>query len=292
LESVAGAEEFDLVEQRVMALGALRQVVDAFPREEDYETIAIDRYAAGAGSNPLYEFWRAAGKATAERICGANVRLLDGDPFLVRRIRALCPDVAASGTNLGIVTAASAAAEWAGALTLYGARFVRHDLADVVLFDTITRQADPAASPLSGDRLKLTASDGRGGESLAMDGRLDTRWGSHAPQRPGMTFTIELPEPTDVAWVKVRIGRFARDRARALSIETSPDGERWDRRDVPTIMPGIRWNGDVPEVSRDGDLDLRIDAQRARFVRLVNHGESTWLDWSIAEVAIEGRPSR
>src|SRR5882724_208433 len=284
LESVAGTEEFDRVAQSTIELRALRQVKNAFPAEIDQETIGLTRYAAGPGSHPLYDFWQKAGQQTADRICAADTRLLDGDPFLMRRIRARCPSVAAGGKNIGVVVGSSAAEEWADALTLYGARFVRHDLAGVDLLDGISPQPMAGGAPLSGEHWKLEASDGHGTEARAVDGRLDTRWASRGPQRPGMTYTVEFDVPTDVTWAKIRMGRLGLDRARALAFETSADGEHWQRRDVPTVVTGIRWNGKIPEENADGNVDLWVNARGIRFFRLVNLGESSRFDWAIVEL--------
>jgi hypothetical protein len=136
----------------------------------------------------------------------------------------------------------------------------------------------------------LEASHGRGSERLAVDGSLATRWGSHAPQRPGMRFTIRFPQPTDVSWLKIRMGHLTSDRARRLALETSVDGEHWNRRELPTVVDGIRWRDGVPEENADGDLDLWVNARGVRALSLVNEGESSRFDWSIAELEIDGRP--
>jgi 4-amino-4-deoxy-L-arabinose transferase-like glycosyltransferase len=287
LESVPGADAFDRVRQQIIPLQALRQVADRFPSEVDVDSIALTQYAAGPGSNPLYDFWKRSGAATLERVCGAGTRLLDGDPFLVRRVRAHCPAVAASGRNVGVLVGAVAAPEWEQALALYGARFVRHDLAGVVLLDGLAPQ--PQASRLSPDDWTLEASDGRGTEREAVDGSMQTRWRSRAPQRPGMTFSIGFAEPTDVRWVKIRMGHLRLDRARALSFETSSDGSRWERRDVPAVLDGLRWEGEEPVENSNGDVDLWVNADGIRFLRLENRGESSHFDWSIVEVEIDGQ---
>jgi hypothetical protein len=290
LESVPGAESFDRVRQQIIPLRALRQVENRYPSEVDVDTIALTQYAAGPGSNPLYDFWKQRGAATLERVCGADTRLVDGDPFLVRRVRAHCPSVASSGRNAGVLVGAAAAPEWEKALALYGARFVRHDLAGVVLLDALFPQ--PQATRLSPEHWTLEASDGRGTEPDAVDGRMDTRWRSRGPQRPGMTFTIRFDEPTDVRWVKIRMGHVGLDRARLLSFETSSDGTRWDRRDVPAPFDGLWWDGDTPTVNSNGDVDLWVNTSGVRFLRLLNRGESSHFDWSIVELEVDGERAR
>ena len=107
-----------------------------------------------------------------------------------------------------------------------------------------------------------------------------------------MTFTIDFPAPTDVSWLRIRTGGLATDRARGLVVETSVDGEHWDRRNLPTVVDGIRWRDGVPEENAAGDLDLWLNAPGLRAIRLVNHGESSHFDWSMAEIEILGTAKR
>jgi hypothetical protein len=285
LEGVRGAEEFEPIDHPVWSISALAQAEDRFPTEVSQDSITITRYAAGRGSDPLYDLWKRDGERIASALCREEVRLLGGRGSLLRRVRAACPASGVSGRTMGYIVGDAESGVWQRALEAYGARFVRRDLGGVVLFDEIGPQ--PKGTPLSPDDWTVEASDGRGSAPLAVDGRLDTRWGSHAPQRPGMTFTIGFPRPTDVSWLKIRMGRFATDRARGLVVETSIDGERWNRLELPAVVDGIRWRDGVPEENADGDLDLWVNASGLRALRLVGRGESSRFDWSIAEVEIE-----
>jgi hypothetical protein len=105
-----------------------------------------------------------------------------------------------------------------------------------------------------------------------------------------MRFTIRFPRSTDVSWLKVRMGRFTSDRARRLVLETSVDGEHWNRRELPPVVDGIRWRDDVPAENADGDLDLWVNAGGIRALSLVSESESSRFDWSIAELEIDGGP--
>jgi hypothetical protein len=287
LEAVPGAEEFDPVEQPVWWISALAQAEDRFPTETSQEIMTLNRYAAGRGSDPLYDLWKREGKRIADVLCGEGVRILGGDRFLLRRMRGRCPGSGVSGRTMGYLVGDAESAAWQQALEAYGARFVRRDLGGVVLFDEIAPQ--PTGPLLFPTECTLEASDGHGSERLAVDGDLGTRWASHAPQRRGMRFTIRFPRPTDVSWLKIRMGRFTTDRARRLVLEISFDGEHWDRRELPTVVDGIRWRNGVPEENADGDLDLWLNARGVRALALVNEGESSRFDWSIAELEVYGR---
>ena len=72
-------------------------------------------------------------------------------------------------------------------------------------------------------------------------------------------------------------------------LETSVDGEHWKQLELPTVIDGIRWRDDVPEANADGDIDLWVNVEGVRALSLVNGGESSRFDWSIAELEIYGR---
>jgi hypothetical protein len=287
LEDVPGAEAFDLIERPVWWMSALAQAEDRFPTETAQDVTTLARYAAGRGSDPLYELWKREGSRITGVLCGDGVRLLGGNRFLVRRVHAGCPASGVSGRTMGYLVGDAESAAWQEALEAYGARFVRRDLGGVVLFDQIAPQ--PIGPRLSATDWTLEATHGRGSERLAVDGSLDTRWGSHAPQRPGMRFTVRFPKPTDVSWLKIRMGQLTSDRARRLVLETSIDGEHWKRQELPTVIDGMRWQDGVPEENAAGDLDLWVNVRGVRALSLVNDGESSRFDWSIAELEIYGR---
>jgi hypothetical protein len=291
LETRPGGQEFDLVAHPEFHFRALDQTEDRFPNKFSEDFMTFSRYAAGPGSNALYAFWKREGGRVSESVCGAQVRLLGGDPFLVRHVRARCTDPESRRQSLGYLVGEAEAPVWERALTLYGARFVRHDLAGVVLFDEVAPRVTAGMKRLSPVGWSIEASDGKGSEWLALDGKLETRWGSRAPQRPGMAFTIQFPQPTDLGWVKIRMGRLATDRARRLAFETSEDGSQWKREELPTVLDGIFWEDETPVENGDGNLDLWVGERGVRFLRLVNLGESSHLDWSIAELEVDGAPS-
>ena len=292
LEEVPGTEDFETVDHDAWWISVLDQVEDRFPTEISQDYLTLTRYAAGRGSDPLYDFWKHEGERVVHAVCDRAVSLLGGNRFLLRHVRAACPTAGVGGRTMGYLVGEAESDIWQRTLESYGARFVRRDLGGVVLFDEVAPQGDPHATPLSPSSLSLEASDGRGSERLALDGRLETRWGSGAPQRRGMTFRVGFAEPTDVTWVRIRMGQLGRDRARALALETSVDGEHWNRQEVPTAVDGIRWKDGIPEENARGDLDLWVNCRGIRALRLVNLGQSSRFDWSIAELEIDGRPSR
>ncbi len=291
LEDVEGAEDFEIQDHPVWWLRVLGAVEDKFPSETFEDIVTLSRYAAGPRSDPLYEFWSREGPRVVRTICEGGVHLLGGNRFLVRRVVRDCPAAGVPARSMGYLVGESESAMWQATLEVYGARFVRRDLGQAVLFDEVTPRSDPEARRLSPASWTLQASSGEASAPLAVDGRLDTRWGSRAPQRPGMSFEVRFPEPTVVAWVRIRMGRYGTDRAMALALETSVDALRWARRAVPKVVDGIRWSDGRPEENANGDLDLWVDGRGLRGLRLVDLGESSRFDWSIAELEIDGRPT-
>ena len=292
LEDTPGAEAFDPIGANWITLHTLAEAADRFPTEFWDGGILVNRYAAGPGSDPLYDLWQREGERIIADVCGRSVRLLGGSGFLVRRVRARCNVAAGAEQSLAYLVGADEAAGWERTLGLYGARFVRSDLDGVVLLDAIAPEQAPRAAPLATAPWKIEASDGRMTERLAVDGRIETRGGSGTPQRPEMTYTVELPEPTDVSWVRVRMGHLGNDRARSLAFATSVDGTRWKREELPRVVDGIVWQDGVPVENSNGDVDLWVNERSVRFVRLINLEKHSRFDWSIAELSIEGSPSR
>jgi hypothetical protein len=268
----------------------LSEVQDQYPLGFSTFDLWFARYEAGAGSEALLHDWKTEGDRLSEAVCATGVHLLGGNRFLVRRVRERCKQ--ASGEGLGYLTTESEAPRWEQWLTLFGTRFRRVDLDGAVLFDSLAPRSMAGAERLSPAGWKAHANVGPGDEALAFDGRLETRWGSGGPQRRGMAFTIELPQATDISWLRIRMGSFTRDCARSLAVETSTDGDRWQRLEAPLMAKSIRWRDGVPEEHTDGNLDLWLDRRGVRFVRLVNLSEHPHLDWSIPELEIDGTPAR
>lgn len=288
IDALPGAEDFEPIDHPVWWIHVLDQAEDRFPTTIAEDSLVLNTYAAGKGSDPSYELWKRSGAEIARSLCDAGVQVVGGDGFLLRHAHAACPSSGVRGRTVGYLVADGDAQVWQDALEAYGARFVRRPLEGLVLFDEIRpRDAAPA---LASDRFTLGASGGVESARLVLDGRLDTRWGSQAPQHPGMSFTIGFAEPTSVSWLRVRSGPFGTDRARQVALETTRDGTHWQRRAIPAVIESLRWNGALPEENANGDRDLWIGEDGLRGVRLVNLSESSHFDWSIAEIAVEGKP--
>ncbi|MGH7856848.1 MAG: discoidin domain-containing protein, partial [Candidatus Binatia bacterium] len=249
-ERLPAREEFELVEETSIRLRTLAEVRDRFPRRFLDVRLPVVRYAAGADDDPAYRRWKARGDRLAAEVCPVEVRLVGGSRDLVRRLTRRCALAGAPQRSAAVLAETEEAAAWRDWLDAFGARYVPNAIGDAILFLDVAPRRRASHGRLLPAGFAVTASSGRGGERLALDGDPATRWASRAPQAAGMSFTVEFPEPVDVSRVRVRSGRFPHDRARALAWETSIDGERWERRDVPLERGAIRWRDDAsPEVN-------------------------------------------
>ena len=147
---------------------------------------------------------------------------------------------------------------------------------------------DPVAiREISPARWRAIASPAPEIASLAFDRDAETRWESRAPQRPGMTFTLDLDQAERVAMVSWLPGMF-QDVPRGIRLETSLDGARWRTIvDVPTYQGPLYWgwNHPIGRVRR-GRVELRFPPHEARHLRLTQTGEDAYYAWSMREVYV------
>jgi hypothetical protein len=119
--------------------------------------------------------------------------------------------------------------------------------------------------------------------ALALDGRVDTRWGSGGPQSPGQTFEVEFNVPTIISGVKYSYGSWFNDRPAELQVEVEdPSGVRsvvLSRRESP---------GTLHLSARDPHFTLRFTPFLVKKIILTQMGRHPVLDWSIAELSFFG----
>lgn len=136
------------------------------------------------------------------------------------------------------------------------------------------QQFDPPALE-NRDSWKLAASHGRDKLRSALDGNQRSRWDTGTVQRPGMWFTIELPEPVEVLALTLDTRGSNDDYPRGYVVQTSVDGENWspvaDGRGVHPVTE-IELNSPKP----------------SRHIRITQTGSSPNKYWSIHELAIKG----
>lgn len=132
---------------------------------------------------------------------------------------------------------------------------------------------------------KVQASVGSAPEN-AIDGKIDTRWGTSAPQSPGQSFRIDLAAPVQVAGFQYDIGRWSNDMPKALSLEfVRKNGERTQLL-TDREYQGIRhlsWN--------EESFVMHFPEMDTQAIILTQTGRDQIFDWSIADIHLSGSES-
>ena len=123
---------------------------------------------------------------------------------------------------------------------------------------------------------KLTASHGNDKTGNAVDDNQGSRWDTGTPQVPGMWFTIELPEPVQVASLELNTKGSDLDYPRGYEVQTSLDGQTWS----DTVAKG---RGDNPITT----IELSIP-EPTRFLKITQTGHVGDKYWSIHELSLKG----
>lgn len=148
----------------------------------------------------------------------------------------------------------------------------------VVLYDIVPtvsglKNIDPAG-------LVMARSGVNGGEAAkAIDGDLETRWGSAGHQQPGMVVEFELRQPKPLRGFYYELGKWLTDYPRALEIELEDDAGT--RR---TVLDAEHYAGLRYCESGEGGFVMKFQPAMARKVIFRQLGEDPIFDWSIAEL--------
>jgi F5/8 type C domain len=169
-----------------------------------------------------------------------------------------------------------------------GWRFADETLGGYRVLTEFTRPPLPG-SPLTPRGWRITGEPGTANPGLVVDGRLETRWWTQAPQRPGAQLQVDFPEPVALMGVDLDLGAFPADYPRGLAVEVSGEPGHWERLDTAPLLFGrLRWAG--LHVLRDGveRVSVRFPPVRARGLRLVQTGSDPVFPWSVAELRLVG----
>ena len=127
--------------------------------------------------------------------------------------------------------------------------------------------------PLDRSAWKATASSGE--PAGAFDGKGDTRWDTHKPQRPGDWLQIDLGTRQPIGRIALNMRNSTGDFPRGLEISASDDGTSWGAPFI--VAPGTA-----------GWMELTFPTVTARWLKLVNTGTDNERWWSIDELDLYG----
>ena len=151
-----------------------------------------------------------------------------------------------------------------------------------ILFNLTRSAPEPSSLPAS----VIVSADGFGGNSArsALDGSLQTRWGTGAPQSPGQSFRVQLRPGTVINGLGYRFGTWLRDIPKSMSV----DALLVDGTSVTLLSP-LEYKGVRYLAWGAGGFTIRFDPVAAQALILRQLGKDPVLDWSIAELVLFGR---
>jgi hypothetical protein len=120
---------------------------------------------------------------------------------------------------------------------------------------------------------KLTASHNPGWLPRAVDGNMNTRYDTRAPQNPGMWVQIELPEETNICGVDLDDSPSKLDYPRGYKVELSADGKDWGQ----PVASGH---------STAAHNQILFPAANAKLIRITQTGSDPTYFWSIYELQV------
>jgi hypothetical protein len=186
----------------------------------------------------------------------------------------------------GVLLEATDAESFAAVARAGGLPFSRRAVDGLALF---VHAPPPSPGPrVPAGEIRVTASRNPKAAGLAVDGDPATRWGTAGPRVPGDWFRIDLPVLRRLRGLRLAAANPA-DQPAAVIVESSLDGERWERLPV-TLRPehGYRWAG-VGILDDDiAALALDFPPASVKALRLVLPAGDPQFDWSINELAVYG----
>ncbi len=135
--------------------------------------------------------------------------------------------------------------------------------------------------PLESKLLTPSATDGQTAVLLGVDGNPGTRWGSAAPQRPGMEYRIDIAAGETIRGVRYELGTWVHDQPRDLGIDlVLRNGNKRVLLD-PDDWEAVRY-------ARDDATSMLFTFASADIQRIIlrQMGTQPIFDWSIAEVEV------
>ena len=173
------------------------------------------------------------------------------------------------------------------ALSAMGYLFRRQEVGGYSVVDSITfPQADLEQILIQPEQITYFLPDGTKIQpdihpSRLIDGQPWTRWGTSAPQEPGMQLLIKLPQEPSVAGLDIDLGFWIHDAPKKLAVElVDPSGGSCTLLDTAAVS-GFGYLTEDQRVWK-----LRFPPRKASFIRLISLGSHPIFDWSMAEIKL------
>lgn len=136
---------------------------------------------------------------------------------------------------------------------------------------------------------KCAASHNSEHAAWAVDRNMRSVWMTQSPQELGMTFTIELPEPEELAQIELYLGNALKGSPGEMEISLSADGNEWKRVGIVPKKWGYFWSGPHPFFhGHFGRMEVSFQPFEAKFVqfRLVTPDAHHPDYWALSEVIL------
>jgi hypothetical protein len=122
---------------------------------------------------------------------------------------------------------------------------------------------------------------------LAVDRSAKTRWGTGAPQRPGMFFEVDLGREVRLGRLTLDLKDWQSDYPRAFRVEVARDSDVWSVVSRVEFYSYFSWREGAAHPNMDGGIvQIRLDSVPARRIRIVQTGKDGVFDWSIGEIIV------
>lgn len=148
-----------------------------------------------------------------------------------------------------------------------------------IVFDVAPSQV--ALEMLAPSDLVVSASAHGETAPNAIDGRLDTRWGSGTAQRPGMKFEVQLKNPLPIRGISLALGRWGTDFPRGLAVEVHELGGATRSLLNPGDWEAVRYLFAYESTIRFYFAPIATSA-----ILFTQVGSDPIFDWSIAELEV------
>lgn len=130
--------------------------------------------------------------------------------------------------------------------------------------------SEGSANSLDRDAWQASSSNNNGDAGNAIDGNIDTRWGTGGKQENGQWFQIDMQSPQTFNTIVLSVGASSGDEPKGYEVYVSSDGTDW---------------GDAVASGTNGKI-IQMETQMAQYIKIVQTGETDFGWWSIAELNV------